>query len=93
MGITKSSIFWRKGPCDGLGGTITRMADMAIHQGHVQSAEHFYKWGLSSSVLATFLYDSMDETKRKHEKMTLIKTKPLKGTMKLHAIGAMLEYL
>ncbi|WAR18863.1 LOW QUALITY PROTEIN: hypothetical protein MAR_000701 [Mya arenaria] len=33
-------------------------------------------------------YVNMQETKRKHDEMNLIKTKPLKGTMKLHAVGA-----
>ncbi|XP_060564531.1 uncharacterized protein LOC132723774 [Ruditapes philippinarum] len=79
-----------KGPCDGLGGTTKRMADMAIRQGHVQiqNAEDFYTWGSNSGMSAKFLYVSTEETKRKHDEMSLIKIKPLKGTMKLHAVGA-----
>ena len=79
-----------KGPCDGLGGTTKRMADIAIRQGHVQiqSAEEFYAWGLNSSMTAKFIMVTTDETRRKQEEMTLMKSKPVKGTMKLHAVGA-----
>lgn len=79
-----------KGPCDGLGGTVKRMADEAINQGHttIQDAADFYKWGSTSTMTGVrFLYVPKSETQQKHEEMNNIVTKPLKGTMKLHAIG------
>ncbi|KAH3842895.1 hypothetical protein DPMN_116399 [Dreissena polymorpha] len=80
--------------CDGLGGTTKQMADEAIRQGHVtiQDAEDFYAWAVQSSMKAVeFLYVSSDVTKTKRDKMALIKTKPVKGTLKLHAVGIKLE--
>jgi len=78
-----------KGPCDGLGGTAKRMADMAIRQGHtqIQNAEEFYKWGSNSSLTAKFLFVGSEITKHKQEELHSVLTKPLKGTMKLHAVG------
>lgn len=38
-----------------------------------------------------FIYVSTDETRQKQEEMKLVKTKPLKGTLKLHAIGVDVE--
>lgn len=38
-----------KGPCDGVGGTAKRLADMAVkrHSAIIQSADDFYQWGKS----------------------------------------------
>ncbi|KAH3886834.1 hypothetical protein DPMN_010847 [Dreissena polymorpha] len=83
-----------KSACDGLGGTTKRMADEAIRQGNVtiQDAADFYAWAVQSSMKAIeFLYVSSDVTKKKRDKMALIKTKPVKGTLKLHAVGIKLE--
>ncbi|KAL3877297.1 hypothetical protein ACJMK2_035027 [Sinanodonta woodiana] len=41
-----------KGPCDGLGGSVKRSADMAVRQAkcNIQDAADFYAWGLQSEV-------------------------------------------
>lgn len=40
-----------KGPCDGLGGSVKRSADMAVKQGKViiQNAQDFYTWATNQS--------------------------------------------
>ncbi|WAR25258.1 hypothetical protein MAR_010962 [Mya arenaria] len=79
-----------KGPCDGLGGTVKHIADGAIKQGHtvIQDAEEFFKWGIMSSMKdVKFIYVSKTETQKKQNAMGLITAKPVKGTMKMHAVG------
>lgn len=79
-----------KGPCDGLGGTTKRMADEAIRQGHViiQDAPSFYRWAEKSTMKGVkFLFVPKMQTMKKHAAMTLLNVTPVKGTMKLHAIG------
>ena len=72
-----------------VGQTVKRMADEAIRQGHfsIQDASDFFKWGINSTMKGVqFVYVSKAETMEKHTMMQKIKAKPLKGTMKLHAI-------
>jgi hypothetical protein len=46
-----------KGPCDGIGGTVKRMADEAVRMGtaHIQDAD-FYQWGINSDSTIKFVY-------------------------------------
>jgi hypothetical protein len=78
-----------KGPCDGLGGTTKRLADQAIKQGKVviQDANDFYNWASQSSKGIKFVYVSQDTTKAKQAEFSGLVLKPVKGTMKLHAVG------
>lgn len=79
-----------KGPCDGLGGSVKRSADMAVRQGKcsIQNAGDFYKWVTSNdaSKVKYILY-SENDIKQAEE---LIKSKPaaqaVPGTMKVHAV-------
>ncbi|KAL3862797.1 hypothetical protein ACJMK2_008743 [Sinanodonta woodiana] len=61
-----------KGPCDGLGGSVKRSADMAVRQAkcNIQDAADFYAWGLQSELAG-----------RKRETPLSVT-----GTMKLHAV-------
>ena len=47
-----------KGPCDGLGGTVKRMADTAIKTGKfmIQDASDFYTWVTEKSTFANVLF-------------------------------------
>ena len=78
-----------KGPCDGLGGTCKRMADEAIRSGKavIVDAEGFYEWGKSSSLTnVTFRFVSSEKCIAKANVLGEKVIKPVKGTMKLHAI-------
>ncbi len=50
-----------KGPCDGVGGTAKRLADMAVRRQAIviQTAQDFYKWGESQvQSLVDYIYVS-----------------------------------
>ena len=79
-----------KGPCDGLGGTVKRMADEAIRQGNatIQDAKEFFDWAKKSSMKnVEFVFVDKHDTQTKQESLCEMKTKALKGTMQIHAVG------
>lgn len=81
-----------KGPCDGLGGSVKRSADMAVRQGkcNIQDAADFIAWGMQSestgSKVKYLLYtqSDYDETTDQSSKRETPLSVP--GTMKLHAV-------
>ena len=78
-----------KGPCDGVGGTTKRMADEAIRQGtcSIQDAQEFYEWAVSSTMKDIhFVFVPKDTCERKQGEFAQMVTKPVKNTMKLHAV-------
>ena len=80
-----------KGPCDGIGGTVKRCADLAIKQRkvNIQSASDFHSWTADSNLAITFKYISKDDISRYGIVLneTIAKNcKPVKGTMKLHSV-------
>ena len=80
-----------KGPCDGIGGTVKRCADMAIKQRkvNIQSADDFHTWAASSNLAVSFKYISKDDIGRYSIILNenLAKNcKPVKGTLKLHSV-------
>ena len=80
-----------KGPCDGLGGTVKRLADEAMRSGKVliQDANGFYQWAKSSSMKnVTFVFVPSTECDKKRTELNEWQSalKPIKGTMKLHAV-------
>ena len=80
-----------KGPCDGLRGTVKRMADNAVNTGKVwiQNASGFYAWVISSSLSnVTFKYVSDAQIAGKVSAMSKFADalKTAKGTMKIHAV-------
>ncbi|CAC5388320.1 unnamed protein product [Mytilus coruscus] len=85
-----------KGPCDGIGGTTKRNADNAVKQGKatIQDAHDFMAWALSESTSQiSYRYISTEEfeNSRKEIENRLKEIKPVKGTMKLHAVAAIAD--
>ena len=81
-----------KGPCDGLGGTAKRMADQAMKSGKVviQDAAGFMFWAQNSSMKAVkFIYVDSTECQLMSENIKKQEFKPVKGTMKIHAVVGM----
>ena len=79
-----------KGPCDGLGGTVKRMADEAVktEKAVIQEAKDFFAWAQSSSMSAVkFLFVSKDECEQKAAELKKLSLKPIKGTMEVHAVS------
>ncbi|VDI36208.1 Hypothetical predicted protein [Mytilus galloprovincialis] len=79
-----------KGPCDGLGGTIKRMADEAVKRGAVviQDPKEFFDWSTTSNMKEVkFLFVKKEECKKKLDQLNKIKLRPIKGTMKFHAVA------
>ena len=82
-----------KGPCDGLGGSVKRSADMAVKQGKVviQNAKDFYSWATNQSESETsvayyYVSQEMYETAAEDLKTRNENIKAVKGTFKLHAV-------
>ena len=78
-----------KGPCDGVGGTIKRMADQAIkHGAQIQNAEDFYEWGRKNVRAFIVRYISKDYfNQHTAQYLELDKTlSSVSGTKKIHAI-------
>ena len=80
-----------KGPCDGLGGSTKRLADEAMKSGKVtiQDAGDFYAWTQSpfcSMRNVTFRFVSKEKCVETSAEIEKWDTKPIKGTMKIHAV-------
>lgn len=77
-----------KGPCDGVGGTVKRLADQAVNaqKANIQDAEDFFAWAQSSNIRSIKFFfvqkDTCDQEAENLKKCTLL---PVKGTMTLHA--------
>ena len=79
-----------KGPCDGLGGSVKRCADLAVRQRKcsIQDASQFFNWATSNNVskVKYILYTAEDV---EHAE-AIIGEKPtaftIQGTMKVHAV-------
>lgn len=82
-----------KGPCDGLGGTVKRLADTAIKTGNavIQDATDFFVWANEKSSCKNVLFRYVEESaitdKVGKVSQYLNDLRPIKGTMKLHAIA------
>lgn len=80
-----------KGPCDGVGGTIKRLADDAIKRESavIQDPSDFYAWtqSLVTSEMDFIFVSKTDCTNASEVLDKLCKTvRPVRGTMKLHAV-------
>ncbi|VDI60353.1 Hypothetical predicted protein [Mytilus galloprovincialis] len=85
-----------KGPCDGIGGTTKRNADNAVKQGKatIQDGHDFMAWALSESASQiSYRYISTEEFENSRTEIEnrLKEIKPVKGTMKLHAVAAIAD--
>ena len=79
-----------KGPCDGIGGTVKRLADMATKHGHnINDARSLFCWAqsLDSSIQYSYVSQSMYDAMEPRVKGLMPKLRPLKGeSMRVHAI-------
>ncbi|XP_013401704.1 uncharacterized protein LOC106167464 [Lingula anatina] len=77
-----------KGPCDGVGGTVKRLADQAVNaqKANIQDAEDFYVWAQNSNLRSIkFFFVQKDACDREAEDLKKCTLLPVKGTMSLHA--------
>jgi len=80
-----------KGPCDGLGASVKRMADLAVkqHKCLIQDASDFFKWTLKRADETKVKYIQYTEQNIEEASETLKLKKqaiPIQGTMKIHAV-------
>ena len=80
-----------KGPCDGVGGTVKRLADDYVKQNKVviQDAADFFAWGRDKQSESKIDYTFVSTDEYKLSKVSLQSRfeviKPVQGTMKVHA--------
>jgi len=87
-----------KGPCDGLGGSVKRSADMAVKQAkcNIQDAADFFAWGLQSESAGSkvkylhYTQEDYDTTVAQMSERENALSVP--GTMKLHAIVPSVQF-
>ena len=83
-----------KGPCDGVGGTSKRIADMAIKQGKIiiqDASDYFQKVQLlHKSAVYRFVSAEEIETNRQEVAEFNKSLVPIKGTMQVHQAGSVL---
>ena len=82
-----------KGPCDGLGGSVKRSADMAVKQGKavIQNGKDFYRWAekqtdAETSVSYYFVTQEMYNAAADDMKEKAASIKAVNGTFKIHAV-------
>lgn len=78
-----------KGPCDGVGGTAKRLADMAVkrHSAIIQSADDFFQWGKTQENSALkFIFVPKSQCTEAHEELSNLVGKQVKGTIQVHAV-------
>ncbi len=80
-----------KGPCDGIGGTVKRLADDAVKRGvaSIQDAHDFYAWACQEREESSieYLFVSREDCARSAEFIQQWSTsKPVSGTMKIHSV-------
>ena len=81
-----------KGPCDGLGASVKRAADMAVRQGKasIQDGKDFNAWSVqaaeSGSKVKYVFYSQTDIDESKSILDSKTQCQPVSGTFKLHAV-------
>ena len=86
-----------KGWCDGIGGTVKRLADDAVTQNEVviQDPLEFFVWSqeTQNEIKIRYLFVSSEETKvcKKLLQERADTLKPVVGTMKVHAVNGLEE--
>ncbi|WAR06284.1 LOW QUALITY PROTEIN: hypothetical protein MAR_021653, partial [Mya arenaria] len=78
-------IFWEaghgKGPCDGVGGSSKRLADLAVKRqtAVIQSAEDYYNWGKSLANSQTkYAFVTKEECDEAYNELLAVNVKPIK---------------
>ncbi|MES9879633.1 MAG: hypothetical protein ABW185_01985 [Sedimenticola sp.] len=77
-----------KSVCDGLGGTVKRMADEAVNSGKamIQDADDFFQWAITSSMSEVkFFYVPKSLCEEKASYLKSVTFPPVKGTFKVHS--------
>lgn len=80
-----------KGPCDGVGGTVKRLAARASlqrpYENQIQTPFQLYEWAIQNIFVANFEYVSQEEYIQTNKLLEdrLSKSVRIKGTQKLHA--------
>ncbi len=78
-----------KSVCDGLGGTVKRMADDAVRTCKflIQDTEDFYQWARKSNLTEVrFFFVQKEECQTKLQTLEDIDFPTVKGTLKLHSV-------
>ena len=78
-----------KGPCDGIGGSIKRLADQAVKQGtSISDAHEFFKWARNLTSKTQFLFIPCKDYELKKGEIDKISENliPVRQTLKIHAV-------
>ena len=79
-----------KGPCDPIGGTAKRQADMAVRHGKViiQDAADFYSWASSEQDCIDYLFINVEDYEESENVLAdlMVNIQAIKDTMKVHAV-------
>lgn len=93
LGMNASWQFWEaghgKGPCDGVGGSSKRLADLAVKRqtAVIQSAEDYFNWGKSLTNSQTkYVFVPKEECDKAYNELLAINVKPIKGTLEVHSV-------
>lgn len=93
FGLKASWQYWEaghgKGPCDGVGGTSKRLADLAVKRqtAVIQSAEDYFRWRNSLENSQTkYCYVAKEECDKALAELNSLKIKPIKGTFSIHSV-------
>ena len=86
-----------KGPCDGVGGSVKRMADEAVRQQKViiQDASDFFSWTQQymSASSVSFTFVSQQDCKAAQQEIEAFgDIKTVTGTMKIHAVASLQDH-
>jgi hypothetical protein len=74
-----------KGPCDGVGGSLKKSADIAVKSGKIiRNAEEFYEWGQTLDSSIDFLMVTGKDIKASER--LLYKAQYVKGVSQVHAL-------
>jgi hypothetical protein len=74
----------RKGPCDGVGGSIKRSAELAVKSGKIiTSAENFFDWAINANTAMQFLLVTPQEIKEAERKIQMADY--VKGISNVHS--------
>ena len=77
-----------KGPCDGIGGSSKRLADLAVKtdKASILCAQDFADWGNKSSKKVQYSVVSQSDYIVAKNEINLFNAKPVPGTMSTHAV-------
>ena len=76
-----------KGPCNGVGGAVKRVADQEVNKGSlIQNAWDLYKVMHLLPSKIKYMYVTTNTIKEETAKIQQLAMKTVKGTMKIHAV-------